>query len=138
MPVNLNNLKLKAAQTTLKAPVTTGSGAYSVGIVNSRNNGKRVSLSKALCEKLGLTEKAAFMPIADEKVLLIGKTLSFCTPLVGKLSGEGKKLCYNSGIVASLTAEFGLDFSSCTSMSFSKVEFETDENGEIIAVVTIA
>ena len=138
MPVDFYTLKQKAAQNTLKPQVTAGNSTYSVGIVNSKYNGKRVSLSKALSSKLELSDTAAFMPIAEDRVLLIGKSLSFCEPIVGKLSGGDKKFCYNSGLVLTLTEEFGLDFSSCTSKSYSKIQIQKDESGEMIAIVSIA
>ena len=134
MLVDFYALKQKAAQNTLKPQVTAGSSTYSVGIVNSKYNGKRVSLSS----KLELSDTAAFMPIAEDRVLLIGKSLSFCEPIVGKLSGGDKKFCYNSGLVLTLTEEFGLDFSSCTSKSYNKIQIQKDESGEMIAIVSIA
>ena len=111
-----------------------GCGAYSFGIVNSRNNGKRLTISKALAAALELTDYVEFAPVPKEGVLIIGKKLPVKNASDGNLTGEDKKICYFSQMVQTLTKLFGLDFSKHTSMSFSDIEVEDRDEGPIAII----
>ena len=118
----------------------TGSSKYSVSIVNSDGNGKRVALSKALFEKLQLEGSVCMLPLAEENVLLLAKEMPF--PSTSKIELTSKKdprIIYNADVVALLVKTFGLDYSnSRTSLSFNQIELEEHEGVTFAAVTMVA
>lgn len=115
--------------------IAKGSAKYSFGIVNSKNNGKRVTISKALAQTLGLEDSAMFMPSDTDRKLVVGKTLPFPHAITGKLSGADKKTCYLTSLVALLTEMFGLDFSKHVSQTFVTIDID-NINGVPVAIVS--
>lgn len=134
--------KIQNSSATLNIPqvspqLRSGSSVYSVGIVNSEGNGKRVSFSKALTRKLELTDTVCLLPLPEDGVVLISKEPLHPDSTVGKLSGNEKKICYSAGIVALLIDTFGLDFAGHTSRSFSNIQM--DDSGPVVyAVLTLS
>ena len=127
----------QAAAANKNITITTASlGGFSFGIVNSRHNGKRLSFSKALVVALDLEGTVELLPAAADGVLFVAKKLPADISFEGKLSGEGKKLCYSGSLVALVTEAFKLDFSEKTSMSFSHVEIQ-DVDGIKVAAIHI-
>ena len=113
-----------------------GSGKYSVSIVNSSGNGKRVTLSKALVEKLQLEGTVDILPVPSENAVMMGKTLSFpCTSQI-ELNSADKRTAYHANAVKVIVEAFGLDYSNKTSMSFNDIEF-AEIDGVPIAVVNM-
>ena len=134
---NLDNLFVQAEKVTADIAANVGNnGGFSVGIVNSNQNGRRISLSKALCAKLQITDTAVFMPLPQEGVLLVANELPMSNAVKGNLKGEGKKLCYSAELVLALSKLFNLDFSTRTSMSFSDVEIDVKDDIPV-AIVAI-
>ena len=134
--------KLKNGSITLNIPKVknqtyAGNGKYSLGIVNSEGNGKRVSFSKALTAKLELTDTVYIVPLPDEGVLLISKEKLHSDATYGKLSGNDKKYCYSAGMVALLIESFKLDFEGHTSKAFGNIEID-DSDDIVYAVVTLS
>ena len=111
-----------------------GSKKYSFGVVNSKNNGKRLSFSKALAKELDLEEKFNIMPLSSKGVLMVAKKLPFGRVSVGTLKGDEKKICYGADLVELVTGCFGLDFAERTSMSFSDIEFN-EKDGVKVALI---
>ena len=114
--------------------IKTSVGKDTFGVVNSAQNGKRLSISKALAQHLGVDTFVYAMPSAEERKLVLGKELPFTNAVELKLSGEGKKLCYNAHIVELLTDMFSLDFSTHVSMTVSNIVLDV-KNGVPVAVV---
>lgn len=133
---DIDSLLAKASAANI--PVVTasagGSNKYSMGVVNSKNNGKRLTFSKALSAKLGLAETVCMVPVMDEGILLVAKELPGNAVSRGSLSGEDKKICYSALLVELLTGVFKLDFSEHVSRSFGDVQFES-HNDLTIAVI---
>jgi len=134
--------KLKNGSITLNIPKVknqtyAGKGKYSLGIVNSEGNGKRVSFSKVLTATLDLTDTVYIVPLPDEGVVLVSKEKLHADATYGKLSGNDKKICYNAGMVALLIESFKLDFEGHTSRSFGRVEID-DSSDIIYAIITLS
>lgn len=137
--VNFNDLlaELEASESTpVIATSGGGSGRYSLGIVNSKSNGKRISISKALTQKLGLTDTVQMAAFPQHGFLMMASTLPSKKASSCFLTGDDKKIGYSADIVHRLTEDFNLDFSEHVSRSFSKVEFE-EQNGVCIAYIHI-
>lgn len=126
-----------AAMPQIAGNTRTSNGICSVGVVNSKN-GKRITFSKALCLKLGLTDKVNVLPNIKTSELIVASRIASPRTCRGKLSGEAneKKICYNSNMVALITMAFGLDFSEHVSRSFSNIRF-VEEGETIYAFVTM-
>lgn len=129
----------KAQKVSLPSITSTsgGSGIYSFGIVNSKNNGKRLSFSKALAEKLELDAEAYITPIVEDGEILVMASKMFDSSFECGLRGEDKKLSYRAGVVEALVELFRLDFGKHVSMSFSKIDFFQHE-GVTVAAIQLA
>lgn len=137
----LNNFEiLKNKATALKnnrlaSTNHNGVSTYSVNIVNNKN-GKRVSFTKALVAKLGLTDSVDIVVLEEDHTVLLGRNLPFEeVKATYKLSGDEKKLIYNSTLVQELVDIFSLDFGGKTSKSFTEIKFDIDDSGVMAAVV---
>lgn len=136
----INFADLFAAATSAQVErISTHNGAnvMSLGIVNSKSNGKRLTLSKALSKALELEDTAYILPLASSDVVLITKDKVFPSSSPLALSGDDKKIIYSSDAVHTLTKLFELDFSNRTSLSVSDVTIE-DHNGIPVVVVDMS
>ena len=138
-------MKYDLAQLLSKASTSTSfhvgrytgcAGKHSFGIVNSRSNGKRVTLSKSLSSALNLADTAEFVALPDDGILMVSKSFPEGLAVPQKLSGEAneKRICYNSTLVKAITDDFHLDFSKHVSCSFSDISIE-DHDGTAVAII---
>jgi len=119
--------------------VTTAKGKFTVGVVHNRN-GKRVTISAALGEFLGIKDQISFIIDTEVGELLISRSFPYDAALTVTASGKDgeKKIAYSATVSESVVKAFGLDFSSKTSMSFGSITTEVDEaTGTPYAVVKI-
>ena len=134
---NFNNLFAAAQAATVQSVTGTASGKYSVSVVNSNGNGKRITLSKALVEKLELDGSVSFIPLKEERVILMAKELPFPSASTIELTSGDKRIAYNADAVKLLVDEFDLDYSGGrTSMSFNHIDFNVHD-GITIATIEI-
>ena len=138
---NLDNyfdsLLESAENLDIKKPVVTHANIYSLGVVNSEGNGKRIVFSKALARKLQLEDSVDIVPLKDKGVVLVAKELSSKKAIQCKLSGKDRKICYSAGLVQLLIETFEVDYGEHVSRSFRDVEF--DERGDLpIAAIKIS
>ncbi len=118
----------------LSKPVSSSS-KYSMGIVNTPDNGKRLTFSKSIVDEIGVTDTAFAMPAEGDRKLVVGKTLPFPDAVKLTLRGKTRRTCYHSQMVALLTEMFNLDFSAKTSLTFDNVSFDTYEDVKV-AIIT--
>ena len=132
----LDKTKLFEAAKKTDIPQVTGSGSgkYSISVVNSDGNGKRITLSKTLVEKLGLTDSISLLPLKESGVLMVAKQLPFERASNIALNSKDKRTAYHAEAVQLIAATFSLDYSSKTSYSFNDIEFITEDGMEIAAV----
>lgn len=120
--------------------VTTARGKFTVGVVFN-TNGKRVSVSAALAEALGIEEKMAFIIDTEAQELLISREFPYPAAITVNASGKDgeKKIAYSATVAESVVRAFNLNFSERTSMSFSKVTTDVDaDTGIPYAIVKMA
>ena len=135
--VNFEKLFEAAKTAEVQLVSASGSGKYTISVVNSNGNGKRITLSKALVEKLDLDGSVSMLPLQGEGVLMVAKELPFASASTIELTSSDGRIAYHAGAVKLLVDTFNLDYSGGkTSMSFNDVEF-TEHNGETVAIVTI-
>lgn len=95
-----------------------GKGTYSISIVNTKTNGKRIKLSPALWQALDCP--------TNINILIDDKNAYFVP------DENGIKICdggiiYNTNSVLTITEKFKIDYSGVSSRSFS-AKLETDDN----------
>ena len=135
MPVINKNKIFEKAKTVNIPKVQSTSSAYSFGIVNSKN-GKRLTFSKSLSEKLGLIETVDILPMIDDGILLVSADLPFEAASTGTVNKDEKKICYGAALVALVTESFKLNFTGKTSISFNDITIE-DYEGHPVAFINI-
>lgn len=114
-----------------------GKASYpSLSIVNSSNNGKRMSFSKGLIEGLRNPKQIQFLTSKadDDWFLIIGENLK--AKKTFKFSPANPQVIYCGSYIQSITAEFDLDFNNRTSMTFSDIEIN-EYNGKPAAYVAM-
>lgn len=134
---NANNSNLSLFESLMNASVPTIAKTgrkHSFSVVNSRNNGKRITISKSVANHLALSDKVFAMPAECERKLVFSRTRLFPKSIELKLSGDGKKICYNAKFVELLTDMFGIDFKQHVSRTYVDVEFDI-WNDEPVAIV---
>lgn len=100
-----------------------GSAKVSLSIVNSDNNGKRISFTSTLLEKLDNPSALQFVLSKEDGCVVIGEELR---PDERKIvfSKKGSNVLYCGGIIKEITETFNLDYSDKTSQSFDNIEFD--------------
>ena len=129
--------KLFEAAANQNVPKVSGStGKYSVSVVNSDGNGKRITLSNALKDKLQLEGSFSMIPLVEDRVLMMAKNLPFKSASTIQLNSNNGRIAYHAGAVKMIVEAFDLDYTRRTSMSFGDVEFDTYD-GVTVAIVNI-
>lgn len=122
---------------TPTASTTNGNSPLSFGIVNSKSNGKRVSLSKALVKAIGISATVDIIVQINAGVIHLCADFSDIDGYSRySLRGDDRKICYSYELVNFLTQAFGLNFSNHVSMSFRNISFTT-HNGLSVATITL-
>lgn len=105
-------------------------------VVNTPNNGKRIKLSKELCEKLGLYNvDEGYVDIAfSPEGVAISKNLSGVGTTF-PLSKGGH--IYSKDLVDEVTEKFDLNFDGVTTRSFSNPQYHELESGEVVVTIEI-
>ena len=109
----------------------TGSG---VTIVKA-NTGNRIVLNHSIVSALGLSTDIQFGYSESSSQLMIGKDLpnDFAKYNV-KIQKNQSAIVYNKNLVTAIVSNFGLDFTSCTSQTFSSWTVVTQNNIDIVLV----
>ena len=137
MPISKDfkqSLRERALSATAPTITASAGGDFSFGIVNSDANGKRVSVSKSLSQKLELTDPLAILPMIDDGVVLLAKELPFPATSRVNVRGQDKKIAYSASLVRLLAEAFALDYSARTSMSFNDIDFDTVDDMPVAIV----
>ena len=109
----------------------TGSG---VTIVKA-NTGNRIVLNHSIVSALGISTDIQFGYSESSSQLMIGKDLpnDFAKYNV-KIQKNQSAIVYNKNLVTAIVSNFGLDFTSCTSQTFSSWTVVTQNNIDIVLV----
>lgn len=105
------------------------------GIINT-SKVKRITLTKKIYSKLKEPE-AVQVALLDE-IVLIGEEIPNCkeSHLLRQTSNGGGVCIYCAELVKAITKKYQLDFSDCSSITFSDIEY-CRQDGKRIAVVHI-
>ena len=109
----------------------TGSG---ITIVKA-NTGNRIVLNNSIVSALGITTDIQFGYSESSSQLMIGKDLpnDFAKYNV-KLQKNQSAIVYNKNLVTAIVSNFGLDFTNCTSQTFSSWTVVTQNDLDIVLV----
>ena len=140
---NLAQLLGVVAKTEIPAHVAHGGGGtgkMSFGIVNSGKNGKRLTFSKLLAQKVGLTDRAYLALAPSENYVLIACKAISENAIECKFSNaeeSEKKISYNASAVYAITDMFGLNFQKHVSVSYDDVTIDKLDDGTLVAIVKV-
>jgi hypothetical protein len=121
----LNSISNKEATTPTRS-VRARRGKYSVGIVCSSKNGKRVTLSALLAEKLKLDDTVFFTVYREDRLAIISSHSLNSASFEATLKGKGMKIAYKSSLVHFLIDTFEMDFGPHVSTVFHDIVFNDD------------
>lgn len=102
-----------------KAKESTEAGIMS--IINSKKNGKRITLSKHLIQKLKV-DKAINIALSSNAIVIASADAEIGNEFPFKVSGN-KVIIYSADLVNEITMHYGLDFSDCVSKTFYEVTY---------------
>ena len=122
----------KASKSQQKSIIRTNQGA--ITIVNTKNNGKRVVISKDIKDELGNPSRVLIS--FSDKEIAIGERLPDNENYLNVKYSKTKGTIYSVGTVNELTEIYQLDFSNRTSITFSEVKYTAYENHKV-AIITI-
>lgn len=115
---------------------TVTRGSLSFRVVNTANNGKRVTLSKKLLEILGNPKAVQFRIMGDKMIIGCNldendNTFAFSKRATGTI--------YSSTIVNAVTEAFELNFTKLTSVTLNNIRVKkaTASNGKTVKVVVV-
>lgn len=110
-------------------------GPCSVSIVNTQKNGKRITISEEVLNRIDGTETVSLASYREG--IAIGQVLPGVSvpPFILRRSGK-KGVVYCGGLVDELTELFQLDFSGRTTISFEEVKYQ-EKDGIVVAFVPL-
>ncbi len=91
-------------------------------IINSKGNGKRISIANQVWDKFQKTDK--LQVICYRNGIAIGKEVPNSTKFFNVKKSGAKGVIYSYGLVDEITRKFNLDFSNRVSITFQKVVFK--------------
>jgi len=108
-----------------------------ITVVNSKDHGKRVSLSEKLLTELNYP-KAIQVSLAKDRIALAEKLSDDHHSFTIKKDGKNGKrgIVYASRLVEEITKQYNLDFSSRVSVTFGDVHY-LKKDGYPVAVITM-
>lgn len=135
---NYNELISAAQQVVLPTNILSNTSKMSFGIVNSKNNGRRLSFSKQLSKNLGLRNRGTvyLVPIASEGIVMIGTKLPFDNAYIGTVAESDERFTsYCAEAVVGITKIFSLPFGKRKSLSFNRIKMDITTDGIPVALV---
>lgn len=127
-------LLYRPAQSEQKSKCCGTAGVIS--LINSKKNGKRLSLSSALLEYLNNPETVQ-IGLGDDSIV-IGEVLESCDLNYTVRRQDSKGMIYAGGLVEEITSTYGLDFSDRVSITFHEVEYMEMEAYPIAVIKIVA
>lgn len=109
-----------------------GNKKLSLSIVNSKKNGKRVTLSDTLFCALGQPEEVAVL--FKGRSLAIGAELPSATKTYKFSPSKDTHVIYNTDLILAISEAFSLDFNVRCSITFTEVtldHFKNDKEAEV-------
>ena len=114
--------------TSIPHAARSSRGKYSLGIVCSEKNGKRLTLTASLAKALILEDKLFITAYADERIIILSSGAINDYSVEIALKGEEGKISYNAGLVHFLIDTFNLDYEGVVSKVFHDFTFNNDPN----------
>ncbi len=126
MTNNFNAAVSGKTATPITPSARTRRSKYSVTIVCSKRNGKRVTFTAALAARLKLTDTIYVTAYADDRFIVLGATPFNESSTAFNLSGDDMKMAYSSGLVHFLIETFRLEYGGHVSKCFGDISFNDD------------
>ena len=119
------NLSGKTA-TAIPQAARSSRGKYSLGIVCSEKNGKRLTLTASLVKALKLDDTLFITAYANDGIIILSSVAINECSLETNLKGDDGKISYNAGLVHFLINTFKLDYQGIVSKVFHDFTFNDD------------
>lgn len=129
-----NNISTKTA-TTIPQTARSSRGKYSLGIVCSEKNGKRLTLTASLVKALKLDDTLFITAYANDGIIILSSVAINECSLETNLKGDDGKISYNAGLVHFLINTFKLNYQNTVSKTFHDFSFNDDPNNPM-AILT--
>ena len=129
-----NNISGKTAPAIPQA-ARSSRGKYSLGIVCSERNGKRLTLTASLAKALKLRDVLYVTAYADDGIIILSPVAINGQSVETALKGDDGKISYNAGLVHFLINTFKLDYHGVVSKAFHDFAFNNDPNNPM-AILT--
>ncbi len=113
----------------------SGRGKYSVGIVCSEKNGKRISLTASLASKLNIDSEMFITSYGSNGFIVLSSSKLNEQSVQYTVKGKDKKIAYNASLVHYLIDTFNLNFEGHVSRSFDNIQFNTDPTNPMAMVI---
>ena len=113
----------------------SGRGKYSVGIVCSEQNGKRISITASLASKLNIDSEMFITSYASNGFIVLSSSKLNEQSVKYTVKGKDKKIAYNASLVHYLIDNFHLNFEGHVSRSFDNIEFNNDPENPMAMVI---
>ncbi len=128
------NISGKTA-TNIPQAARSSRGKYSLGIVCSEKNGKRLTLTASLAKALKLGDTLFITAYADDGIIILSSVAINECSLETNLKGDDGKISYNAGLVHFLINTFKLNYQNTVSKAFHDFSFNDDPNNPM-AILT--
>lgn len=136
--VKFKDLIIEAQKVVLPENIANTVSKMSFGIVNSRNNGRRMTYSKQLSSALKLQGNSEIMiiPIKEQNLIMISTKLPFENAYRCPLTqSEDRFISYASDVVTALTMIFDLPFGARKSLSFNDITLDVTPDNVPVAII---
>lgn len=136
--IKFKDLIIEAQKVVLPENIANTVSKMSFGIVNSRNNGRRMTYSKQLSSALKLKGSSEIMiiPIKEQNVIMISTKLPFENAYRCPLTqSEDRFISYASDVVTALTMIFDLPFGARKSLSFNDITLDVTPDNVPVAII---
>ena len=138
--LQLNNVTVSKAKVNSN-PFSSSRGEPGLmTVVNSKKNGKRVTLNHDVWVVLDRPTHVDVMYAGDYVIFCVGETFHFENITEADLNGtstkKSKPIIYSSGLVDEIVEKYSLDYSNRVSMTFAKGEV-TEYGGKTCVAICI-
>lgn len=135
MSIDVNAMIQEAKEIKPEGGSRCGRTTYAMSCVNN-HNGRRLSFTPGLYEKLGKPKKLQFLSLIqdEQNLLFVGEVLPNTSTSYTPSLTNNRAIIYHAGLVQQLTSDFELCYEKITSLTFNSVEFD-EVDGYTVAII---
>lgn len=125
--------KIEAANFKTKSAIGGRGKASEIRIINSKRNGKRITLKNSLIERLGNPKELEFGFLEDTLIIAKGKSKKVSDVSYNLRKQSKNTYCiYNTNLVEEITKRLKLDFSNNVTVNLEHIRYKEIEEETIV------